>query len=122
MCTAAPVVKKRWAKDFIKDKIEHKEWKLEKFEIKEAIKEFREKSLLSEFPPKSPKELVEGGFPGFPGGPIEHFIRAEQRPDLSMGALKREEDLADLLQTLEEQAKTAKDTKDGKDLEKLAEQ
>jgi hypothetical protein len=120
MCTAAP--KKRWAKDFIKDKIEHKEWKLEKFEIKESIKEFREKSLLSEFPPKSPKELVEGGFPGFPGGPVEHFIRAEQRPDLSMGALKREEDLAELLQTLEEQAKTAKDTKDTKDLEKLSEQ
>jgi hypothetical protein len=116
MCTAAPRVRKRWPKELFKEKLELKEWKFEKIEIKE----WREKYLLSEFPPKSPKELVEG--PGLPGGgPVEHFIGAQDRPDLSRGALKREEDLVELLQTLEEQAKTAKDTKDWKDVEKLSE-
>ena len=89
----------KWEHKEKPEKFEHKE-KPEKWEHKELSKvEIREKFIIE----NNPKDLVEGGQTN-PGDPIEqrigaleqnmaavqHFITAQQRPDLSRGALSSE--------------------------------
>lgn len=90
----------KWEHKEKPEKFEHKE-KPEKFENKEFTKiEIWEKFIIE----NNPKDLVEGGQTTNPVDPIEqrvgaleqnmaavqHFITAQQRPDLSRGALSSE--------------------------------
>lgn len=111
--------------------------KLEKSEHKELTKEIKDKDKEWEgFPPRPPHPFQAGR----PDGSLEeritnlemtvnqltHFIKPELRPNLSLGALKREPDVssADIASTskkLQKEAADAKQAKDNKDMEKLNE-
>ena len=127
------------------EKVEVKEIKREKVEVKEVKREkleFKEKPELKEFKDGREKfrDVFERFDPAAPStsGSIEdrlaqveevlglssHFIGSELRPDLGMGALTYEADLADdaaLSQQLAKDAADAKQAKDLKDAEKLRE-
>lgn len=107
------------------EKREAKEIRPEKIRIRE--KPFREKDLIEQI--ERPGEVVinpavEDRIQGLEGQveELKHFIVGELRPDLGLGALAGEPDLAALEETQEDQRNLVRMEKFNKDLEKLREQ